>query len=87
MAKRYAMNHIVRTPKQIGDAVRRQRRKLGMNQTSVGDQTKTRQATISAVERGAAGTQLGTLCNILADLEFVIRPRTKAKPSEIEDIF
>jgi len=60
-----------------------------MNQTRVGDQTKTRQATISAVERGAAGTQLGTLCNILAalDLEFVIRPRTKAKASEIEDIF
>jgi HTH-type transcriptional regulator / antitoxin HipB len=83
------MNQIARTPKQIGDAVRRQRRKLGMNQTSVGDQTKMRQATISAVERGAAGTQLGTLCNILAalDLEFVIRPRTKAKPSEIEDIF
>jgi HTH-type transcriptional regulator / antitoxin HipB len=83
------MDQIARTPKQIGDAVRRQRRKLGLNQTSVGDQTKTRQATISAVERGAAGTQLGTLCNILAalDLEFVIRPRTKAKPSEIEDIF
>jgi HTH-type transcriptional regulator / antitoxin HipB len=83
------MDQIARTPKQIGDAVRRQRRKLGLNQTSVGDQTKTRQATISAVESGAAGTQLGTLCNILAalDLELVVRPRTRARPSEIEDIF
>lgn len=83
------MDQIARTPKQIGDAIRRQRRKIGLNQTSIGDKTKLRQATISAVESGAPGTQLGTLCDILAalDLEFVIRPRTKAKPAEIEDIF
>ena len=83
------MDQIARTPKQIGDAIRRQRRKLGLNQTGVGDKTKLRQATISAVESGALGTQLGTLCDILAalDREFVIRPRTKAKPAEIEDIF
>ena len=69
--------------------MRRQRRKLGLNQTSVGGRTRLRQATISAVESGARGTQLGTLCDVLAalDLEFVIRPRTKAKPAEIEDIF
>ncbi|MCC8941048.1 helix-turn-helix domain-containing protein [Bradyrhizobium sp. Arg62] len=83
------MDQIARTPKQIGEALRRRRRKLGLNQTTVSDKTKLRQATISAVERGAPGTQLGTLCDILAalDLEFVIRPRTKAKPAEIEDIF
>lgn len=83
------MDQIARTSKQVGNAIRRQRRKLGLNQTSVGDRTKLRQATISAVENGAPGTRLGTLCDILAalDLEFVIRPRTKAKPAEIEDIF
>ncbi len=83
------MEQIARTPKQIGDAIRRQRRKLSLNQTNVGDRTKLRQATISAVESGATGTQLGTLCDILAalDLEFVIRPRTKAKPAAIGDIF
>lgn len=44
---------------------------------------------ISAAESGAPGTQLGTLCGILAalDLEFVIRPKTKARAAEIEDIF
>ena len=69
--------------------IRRQRRKLGLTQTNVGDRTKLRQATISAVESGASGTQLGPRCDILAalDLEFVIRARTKAKPAEIEDIF
>jgi HTH-type transcriptional regulator / antitoxin HipB len=83
------VDQIARTPKQIGDAIRRQRRKLGLNQTSVRDKTKLRQATISAVESGAPGTQLGTVCDILAalDLEFAIRPRTKANPAEIEDIF
>jgi HTH-type transcriptional regulator/antitoxin HipB len=83
------MEQIARTPRQIGAAIRRQRRNLGLNQTSLGDRTKLRQATISAVEGGALGTQLGTLCDILAalDLEFVIRPRTKATPGEIEDIF
>ena len=31
-AWRYAVDQIARTPKQIGDAIRRQRRKLGLNQ-------------------------------------------------------
>jgi len=83
------MEQIVRTPKQIGDAIRRQRRKLGLNQTGLGEKTKLRQATISVVETGAPGTQLSTLCDVMAalDLEFVIRPRTKATATEIEDIF
>lgn len=83
------MDQIARTPKQIGDAFRRQRRKLGLNQADVGERTQLRQATISAVESGAPGTQLRTLCEILTalDLEFVIRPRTKAKSAEIEEIF
>ncbi|MEQ1940772.1 helix-turn-helix domain-containing protein [Mesorhizobium sp. CN5-321] len=83
------MDQIARTPKQIGDTIRRHRRKLGLNQATLGERTKLRQATISAVEAGAPGTQLSTLCDILAalDLEFVIRPRSKATPDEIEDIF
>lgn len=83
------MEQIARTPKQIGDALRRRRRKLGVSQTGLGEQTKLRQATVSVVETGAPGTQLSTFCDILAalDLELVIRPRTKAAPTAIEDIF
>jgi len=83
------MDQIARTPKQIGDAIRRQRRQLGLNQTRLGERTKLRQATISAVEAGEPGTQLRTLCDVMAalDLEFVIRSRTRAAPDEIEDIF
>lgn len=83
------MEQIVRTPKQIGSAIRRRRRGLNLNQTSLGEKTRLRQATISAVEAGVPGTQIGTLCDVLAalDLELVVRPRTRAAPAEIEDIF
>ena len=83
------MEQIARTPKQIGETIRRERRRLGLNQTTLGERTTLRQATISAVEAGEPGTQLRTLCDVLAalDLEIVIRRRTKATTTEIEDIF
>ena len=83
------MEQIARTPKQIGDALRRRRRLLGINQTSLAQKIKLRQATISSVEGGEPGTQLRTLLDMMSalDLEFVIRPRTKASPSDIEEIF
>lgn len=83
------MDNIARTPKQIGDAIRRQRRKIGLNQAGLGEKTNLRQATISTVESGEPGTQLRTLCDIMAalGLELVIRPRTQATPDAIEDIF
>lgn len=82
------MQQIARTPQQIGSALRRQRRRLGINQTTLGEKTQLRQATISAVEAGEAGMQLRTLCAVMAalDLEFVIR-RTKGAAEEIEEIF
>jgi HTH-type transcriptional regulator/antitoxin HipB len=83
------MNQIARTPKQIGSALRRQRRKLGLSQTTLGEKTKLRQATISTVEDGEPGAQLQTLCAMMnaLDLEFVIRARTKGAAEDIEDIF
>lgn len=79
----------MRTPKQVGEAIRFQRRKRGLKQSEVGEKTKLRQATISIVEAGDPGTQLSTLCDILTalDLELVVRLRTKATKSSIEKIF
>lgn len=82
------MDQIGRTTKQLGAAVRRQRRSLGLSQTDLGERTKLRQATISALENGEPGTQLRTLIDVMAalGLEMVVRERTK--PSvDIEDIF
>jgi HTH-type transcriptional regulator/antitoxin HipB len=83
------LEHIARTPKQIGNAIRFQRRKLELKQSEVGEKTNLRQATISMVEAGDPGTQLRTLCDVLAalDLELVVRLRTKSSKASIEEIF
>jgi HTH-type transcriptional regulator/antitoxin HipB len=80
---------IARTPKQIGNALRRQRRSLGLNQTQVGEKTRLRQATISQLEAGEPGVELRTLFDVLAslDLELVVRPRTKSSAERIEELF
>jgi HTH-type transcriptional regulator/antitoxin HipB len=80
---------IARTPKQVGDAVRRRRRSQGLTQKDLGDKTKLRQATISGLEAGEPGTQLRTLFDVITalDLELVIRPRTKASNEKIEELF
>ena len=82
-------NQIARTPKQVGDAVRRRRRSQGLNQKDLGDKTNLRQATISGLEAGEPGTQLRTLFEVLTalNMELVIRPRTKASNAEIEELF
>jgi HTH-type transcriptional regulator / antitoxin HipB len=83
------MEQIARNPRQIGAALRRQRKLLGVSQDGLGKKTRLRQATISSLESGDAGTKLGTLLDALSalDLELVIRTRTKARPADIEDIF
>jgi HTH-type transcriptional regulator/antitoxin HipB len=81
-------DQIARTPKQVGDAVRRRRRSLGMTQKDIAEKTNLRQATISGVEAGESGT-LRTLFDVLTalDMEVVVRPRTKASTDKIEDLF
>ena len=83
------MEPIARTPKQIGDALRKQRRRLKINNTNFAQKAKLRQATISSIEGGEPKTQLRNLLDILSalDLEFLIRPRTKAFSHDIEEIF
>jgi HTH-type transcriptional regulator/antitoxin HipB len=83
------MEQIARNPRQIGAALRRQRKLLGVSQDGLGKRISLRQATISNLESGDAGTKLGTLLDALSalDLELVIRTRTKARPADIEEVF
>lgn len=79
------MNDIARTPAQIGAVIRRQRKRLGWNQSQLGQRASLRQETISLIENGHAAVRLDTLLDVLAalDLEFNILPRAKgADPSE-----
>jgi HTH-type transcriptional regulator/antitoxin HipB len=82
------MDQIVRNPKQLGASLRRVRRGAGLSQMELGEKANLRQATISALEKGEAGSQLRTVTQVLAalGLEMVIRDRTGADRN-IEDLF
>ena len=83
------MDTIVRTPKQVGDAIKRLRRLRNLTQEALGQKIHARQATISKLEAGEPATQLRIFIDTLAalDLELVIQPRSKVSPDEIEDSF
>jgi len=80
--------NIVRTPDQLGAAIRRQRKLKSFTQAQLGEKTHLRQATISALENGEGGIQLKTLTDVLAalNLELVVRERT-TYTRDIEDLF
>ena len=83
------MTDLARTPKQIGNLVRRARKKFGWSQTVMGEKTGLRQETISFIETGNTATKIETILTVLAalDLEFRISPRSKSQASEIEELF
>ena len=83
------MTLFARTPQQLGALIRRYRRQTGFTQGQLGQKMNARQATLSELEAGKPGTKLKTVMDALAalDLELVIRPRSKGKPKDIEDIF
>ena len=83
------MVDLARSPKQIGNLVRRARKKFGWSQTVMGEKTGLRQETISLIETGNTATKLETILTVLAalDLEFRISPRSKRLASEIEELF
>ncbi|WP_226584237.1 helix-turn-helix domain-containing protein [Acuticoccus sediminis] len=79
---------LIRTPLQLGAAIQRRRKALGLTQTDLADKAGLRQATISEIERGE-GARLESLMRILAalDLELTVRPRTRMDADEIGEIF
>ena len=83
------MTDLARTPKQIGNLVRRARKQRGLSQTQLGQRAGLRQETISLIETGHPATRLETILAVLAaiDLEFRIVPRSKSGAADIEDLF
>ncbi|MCP1835724.1 MULTISPECIES: helix-turn-helix domain-containing protein [Bradyrhizobium] len=81
--------HIARTEKQLGAILRRARRQAGLTQSGLGKQIHLRQGTVSRLEAGEPAIQLHTLMEALAalNLELVVRTRSKATSTDIEDIF
>nr|RAV90314.1 transcriptional regulator [Aerococcus tenax]RAV93366.1 transcriptional regulator [Aerococcus mictus] len=83
------MANLARNPKQIGNIIRRARKRLGWSQTQLGERAGLRQETISLIEAGNPATKLDTILAVLAalDLEFQVGPRSKGQAATIEDIF
>lgn len=83
------MHITVRTPKQIGAALRRARKLHTLSQTELAAKTSLWQETISKIEGGSEATKIGTLCALLAalDLELIIAPRSKGSAEDIVDLF
>lgn len=84
-----AMNRKARNSNQIGAIIRQERRDRGLTQAQLGDLIGRRQATISKLEKGDAGIQLGTLFDVLAalDLELLVALRSTGSRDSIESVF
>lgn len=84
-----SMKDLARDPRQVGNLVRRARKKQGLSQSQLGDRAGLRQETISLIETGHPAAKLQTILGILAalDLELRIVPRSKGQAADIEEIF
>ncbi|MCX8512563.1 MAG: helix-turn-helix domain-containing protein [Chthoniobacteraceae bacterium] len=79
--------YLARDPKQLGNIIRRARKRLGLSQKQLGEKTAMRQATISLLETGNAAARLENLLTVLAalDLELQVTPRSKDWDKEMEN--
>ncbi len=83
------MSDLARNPKQIGNIIRRVRKKKGLTQAQLGEKSGLWQETISMIENGHTAAKQRTILAVLAalDLELRIGPRKKGAATDIEDIF
>lgn len=83
------MHQIVRSPKQLGTIIRRERHYRGWTQSDLAALSGLRQEFISRIETGHEGAKLSTIYVIFAalDLEFVVEERNREQDRDIEDIF
>ena len=83
------MQHLARLPKDVGHAIREERKAKKLTQKQLANLSGVWQETISKVESGTANTKLETLFNLLSalDLEITVRERSKASAADMQDIF
>ncbi|MGU3575607.1 helix-turn-helix domain-containing protein [Brucellaceae bacterium C25G] len=81
------MKQLARSPEQIGNFIRRARKKLGLSQSELGERASLRQASISLLESGNPAIRLDNLLTVLAvlDLELSISTRSHASLNDLED--
>lgn len=82
------MKEVARDPRQIGNLIRRARKKKDLTQAELGKRAGLRQETISLIESGNPATRIENLLAVLAalDLEFQISSRSKDWDKDIESL-
>ncbi|MEZ5902058.1 MAG: helix-turn-helix domain-containing protein [Alphaproteobacteria bacterium] len=79
------MADLARSPEQIGNAIRRARKKIGMSQSELGEKTGLRQGTISQIEKGHAAAKLETILAVLSALNLELRVNERTKQTMLAD--
>lgn len=78
------MSDLARSPRLLGNIIRRARRKNDLTQTELGARVGFRQETISLIEGGNPATRIDTLLDVLAGLDLEIRIAQRSKGSAID---
>ena len=83
------MMELVRSPNQLGAALRRFRRERSLTQVQLAKRAGLRQGTVSQLENGLETVKLSTVMDLMRvlDLEVIVQPRTKGSEKEIEELF
>lgn len=80
------MSDLARTPRQIGTIIRRNRKRLALSQSALGERAGLRQETISLIENGNPAVRLDTLLAVLAALELEFRIAARSRNASVDDL-
>jgi HTH-type transcriptional regulator/antitoxin HipB len=82
------MKILVRSPKDLGNAIRHARKVKALTQSELASKSGIWQETISKIENGVSSTKLDTVFDLFAalDLEIHIQERSKGNISQLEEI-
>ena len=83
------MNHLVRTSKNLGHAIRQARKARNLTQKELAAMSGVWQETVSRIENGSGGTRLETVFDLIAalGLEITVTERSKGTSDGLEGIF
>jgi len=72
----------IHSPETLGAVLRLERKKKQMSQSAVGRTVGIDQPTMSRVEKGNPGTELGTLFRLLAALDLELTVQERQRPAD-----
>ncbi|HEC30347.1 MAG TPA: helix-turn-helix domain-containing protein [Gammaproteobacteria bacterium] len=77
----------ITSPETLGKVLRRYRRDLGLTQSEAGRKFNLSQKTVSNIESGLPGVQLGTLFKLMSALRLEMQLESREKPSKDEALW